>query len=116
VIAAQFSQYNATHCHSSAIRRFGYASLMTELQLGMLLILGDDMHCFVRCCSSASGRDNYIKTMHHKLGDIQPIVHTMTQENSHGLGCGGKSHCQMSKSMRLKYRSDTNVSLALTVT
>jgi hypothetical protein len=48
--------------------------------------------------------------MHHKLGDIQHIVHMMTHENSHGLGCGGKLHCQMSKDMRLKYSSDRNVS------
>ena len=40
---------------------------------------------------------------------IWPIVHMMTHENSHGLGCGDKSHCHMSKNMRLKDSSDTNV-------
>ena len=88
---------------------------MTELQFGMLLVLGDHLHSFVRCCSYASGSDN-IKTMHHKLGNKQSIVHMLTHENSHGLGCGGKSHCQMSKSMRLKYSSGRNVTLALAAT
>ena len=34
----------------------------------------------------------------------------MTHENSHGLDCGGKLHCQMSEDMRLKYSNDKNVS------